>query len=198
MLEMVLATNNVGKQREFEKMLSALPIRLVPQSQFNIPVVAETGATFIENALLKARHAAAFTGMPAIADDSGLVVDALGGRPGIHSARYAGPDADDVARINKLLQELDGVAEEHRLASFYCVTVLLESENDPAPLICEGVWDGSILTAPVGTGGFGYDPVFWVAEKKCSAAQLTADEKNQLSHRGQALEKLLEAMEQIA
>ena len=198
MLEMVLATNNVGKQREFEQMLSALPVRLVPQSQLNIPVVAETGATFIENALLKARHAAAFTGMPAIADDSGLVVDALGGRPGIYSARYAGPDADDVARINKLLQELDGVAEAHRLASFYCVTVLLESENDPAPLICEGVWDGSIMTAPVGTGGFGYDPVFWVAEKNCSAAQLTADEKNQFSHRGQALAQLLEAMEQMA
>lgn len=195
MLEIVLATSNPGKIREFQHMLAELPIKLIPQTELKLRDVAEIGLTFIENAILKARHACALTGMPAIADDSGLVVDVLNGAPGVRSARYAGKNSDDRARINKLLLELEDIQDEERTASFHCVTVLLESERDPAPLICEGIWDGLILREPVGDQGFGYDPIFFVPEFERSAAELSLAEKNSVSHRGQALKQLFEALE---
>lgn len=195
MLEIVLASTNPGKIREMTAVLRGLPVRLIPQSELSIPEVEETGLTFVENALLKARHAAAFSGLPAIADDSGLIVDALGGAPGVRSARYAGPQADDNARINKLLLELGRVPRAERSASFYCMTVFLESEQDPAPLLFEGVWEGEILLEPRGTGGFGYDPIFYVPEYRCSAAELDPHIKNDVSHRGQSLARLVSAFQ---
>jgi len=152
--------------------------------------VEETGATFVENAILKARNAALHCKLPAIADDSGLVVDALNGAPGVISARYAGVGASDQDNLNKLLQELEGVPEKLRTARFICVMVFMEHANDPCPVIAQGVWEGRILDHAVGENGFGYDPVFWVPERQCASAQLSAEVKNSLSHRGQALKKL--------
>ncbi|OGT52726.1 MAG: non-canonical purine NTP pyrophosphatase, RdgB/HAM1 family [Gammaproteobacteria bacterium RIFCSPHIGHO2_12_FULL_41_15] len=194
MLTMVLASTNPGKIREFTEVLQGLPIRLIPQSELNIPEVEETGSTFVENAIIKARHAAAFSGFPAIADDSGLMVDILNGEPGVRSSRYAGPNGDDHVRINKLLLALAQYDDKNRAASFYCVTVLMESDTDPAPLLCEGVWEGEILKEPRGTNGFGFDPVFYVPTHRCSAAELPSTVKNTISHRGQALAQLLEAL----
>lgn len=198
MLKVVLASSNKGKIREFQEIFADLPIELIPQTELNIPDIEETGLTFVENAVLKARHASKLAGMPAIADDSGLVVDALDGQPGVKSARYAGENADDEARINKLLKAMETVEDMDRSASFHCVTVLLENESDPAPLLCEGVWDGYILREPVGESGFGYDPVFYVTTHDCSAAELESDEKNEISHRGQALEQLAEALQDLS
>lgn len=197
MLEIVLATTNLGKLREFQESLSSLPVKLIPQSEFNIPSVEETATTFVENALIKARHACAFTSLPVIADDSGLVVEALKGAPGVRSARYAGEHADDNARIKKLLSELDNAATKSRSASFRCVTVLLLNAQDPTPYICEGVWNGVILPKPVGNQGFGYDPIFHVAESNCSAAELSVEQKNKISHRGQALCQLLSVLQAL-
>ena len=175
-------------------MLAAKGFEIIPQTGLGVPEVEETGASFGENALLKARNAARHTGLPAIADDSGLEVDALGGAPGIYSARYAGPKATDADNLRKLLQELDGVPAEKRRARFRCVIAYLRRADDPAPLVCEGVWEGSILEAPRGTNGFGYDPVFLVPGKNLTSAELPAEEKNRLSHRGQALAKLAAAL----
>jgi non-canonical purine NTP pyrophosphatase (RdgB/HAM1 family) len=194
MNRIVLATGNPGKLRELAAMLAHTDILLVPQTEFNLTEAEETGLTFVENAILKARNAARQTGLPAIADDSGLEVDALDGAPGIYSARYAGVDATDADNTAKLLNALLDVPTEHRDACFRCAMVFMRHALDPAPLICEGVWQGRILEAPRGDNGFGYDPVFLVPERGCSSAELPADEKNRLSHRGQALQKLVAAL----
>ncbi len=190
----VLASNNPNKAREIGQLLAGQAIEVLPQSAFDVPEAEETGLTFVENAILKARNAAAHTGLPAIADDSGLEVDALNGEPGIHSARYAGPDATDADNNARLLQALAEVPDEQRTARFQCLMVFMRHDRDPTPLICQGTWEGRILREPRGENGFGYDPLFWVPEKQCSAAELTADEKNALSHRGQALRCLLAAL----
>ena len=190
----VLASSNAGKVREFNQLLGDLQLEVVPQSQFNVADADETGLTFVENAILKARNAAQHTGLPALADDSGLEVDALHGAPGIYSARYAGPNASDTENLEKLLGMLKDVPGEKRGARFQCVLVYLRHALDPTPLICQGTWEGRILTAPRGTSGFGYDPVFFVPTHACSAAELPAETKNTLSHRGQALRQLLAAL----
>ena len=187
MRKIVLATANPGKLRELQAVLAGLDFEIVPQSAFGVPEVEETGLTFIENALLKARNAAFYTGLPALADDSGLAVDALGGVPGIYSARYAGAGAGDRANIGKLLAELEGVPAERRTARFVCVLALLHHPADPTPLICQGSWEGTILTEPRGEGGFGYDPIFFAPGEQRTAAELEPAVKNQISHRGQAL-----------
>lgn len=189
--QLVLASGNAGKLRELGALLQPLGWSIRPQSEFNLEDAVEDGLSFIENALIKARHAAAATGLPALGDDSGLVVDALDGEPGIYSSRYAGEDADDRSNCRKLLAALAGVPEGGRGAHFYCAMAFLRHARDPAPLLATGRWDGRILEAPAGAGGFGYDPVFGVPGEACSAAQLPADRKNRLSHRGQALAVLL-------
>ena len=196
-VQIVLASSNPGKIAEIKLLSKKLPIEWVSQSEFNIPDIEETGKTFIENAILKARHAAKLSGLPALADDSGLVVDALDRRPGVYSARYAGKDATDAERNEKLLAELKDVKSGDRTASYHCVLALVEDENDPAPLICHGVWEGSILYEPRGKNGFGYDPIFYVPTHRCSAAELSATEKNRISHRGQVMEQLIEAFESV-
>ncbi|MEN8169885.1 MAG: XTP/dITP diphosphatase [Pseudomonadota bacterium] len=194
MTKIVLASGNKGKVREFNQIFAGLDIEVVPQTEFGVPEAEETGLTFVENAIIKARNAAAHTGLPAIADDSGLEVDALKGAPGIYSARYAGVGASDEENLQKLLQQMEGVPEAERTARFQCLLVFMEHENDPTPIICQGTWEGRIIASPQGENGFGYDPVFFVPEHECSSAQLSAEVKNRLSHRGQALEKLLAAM----
>ena len=189
--KIVLATGNKGKVKELSSMLSDLNIEVLPQSEFHVTEVAETGSTFVENAIIKARHAARITGLPAIADDSGLAVDALGGAPGVYSARYAGEDANDQDNIQKLLQALSGVAPEQRQARFLCVLVYMAHADDPTPIICQGEWHGTITTQTMGDNGFGYDPVFWQADRQLTSAQLPRDLKNQLSHRGKALAQLV-------
>lgn len=194
MKKIVLASGNKGKVREFNQLFAGLDIEVVPQTEFGVEEVEETGLTFVENAILKARNAAAHTGLPAIADDSGLEVDALKGAPGIYSARYARVGASDEENLHKLLQEMDGVAEADRGARFQCLLVLMQHDMDPTPIICQGTWEGRISTVPQGDNGFGYDPVFYVPSHDCSAAQLDAEVKNGLSHRGQALQKMLQAI----
>ena len=191
----VLASGNPGKLRELSAMLQPLGWAVLPQSEWGVEEAVENGLSFIENALIKARNAARATGLPALGDDSGLAVDALGGAPGIYSSRYAGEDADDAANLRKLLGALAGIGADARGAHFYCAMALLRHAEDPAPLVAIGKWDGQILETPVGSQGFGYDPVFRVAGEGCSAAQLPAERKNRLSHRGQALAALLRQME---
>jgi XTP/dITP diphosphohydrolase len=188
MTSIVLASSNLGKIREIQAILQN--DNILPQSQFNVVEAAETGSTFVENAIIKARNAAAHCGLPAIADDSGLVVDALNGAPGVISARYAGDGASDQANLDKVLWAMQDVPSEQRTARFICVMVYLKHANDPTPEIAQGVWEGRILSQPVGENGFGYDPIFWVDTHQCSSAQLAPDIKNSLSHRGQALQKL--------
>ncbi|QJD29052.1 RdgB/HAM1 family non-canonical purine NTP pyrophosphatase [Methylococcus geothermalis] len=182
----VLASNNTGKIRELQVLLAPLGFEIVAQGALGIPDADETGSSFLENALIKARHAAKHSGLPAIADDSGLEVEALGGAPGVYSARYAGPSASDRDNIDKLLAALNGVEAERRSARFRCVMVFVRRADDPAPVIAEGVWDGGIGESCRGNGGFGYDPVFIVPQTGLSAAELPPEEKNRLSHRGQA------------
>lgn len=196
MRKIVLATGNAGKLRELHAVLSDFDLDVVPQSAFNVPEAEETGLTFVENALLKARNAALHTGLPALADDSGLAVDALGGAPGIYSARYSGPGADDHANIVKLLSALQDAPTAQRTARFVCALVLLHHPADPIPMICQATWEGIILTEPRGVNGFGYDPVFWVPTENCSSAELAPALKNQLSHRGQALKLLCQQLAQ--
>ena len=191
MKKIVLASNNKGKVHELGKMLSSLDMEVHPQSEFNVDEVEETGLTFVENAILKARHAAKVSGLPAIADDSGLEVDTLNGAPGIYSARYAGTGATDEQNLQKLLADLKDIPDEQRTARFQCLLVYLRHADDPTPLICQGTWEGLITREPMGDNGFGYDPVFYVPTHNCTSAQLTPEQKNQLSHRGQALNKLL-------
>ncbi|WP_455200774.1 RdgB/HAM1 family non-canonical purine NTP pyrophosphatase [Kaarinaea lacus] len=187
----VLASGNKGKLREINQLLSGLHIEAMPQTEFNVPDVEETGLTFVENAIIKARNAAQHSGLPALADDSGIEVDALNGEPGIYSARYAGKGASDEDNLRKLLAALKEVPEAERTARFQCVMVYMAHAKDPTPLICQGTWEGRILFQPRGDNGFGYDPVFFVPTHNCSAAELASDIKNQRSHRGQALKKFL-------
>jgi len=193
MQDIVVATGNKGKLKEINQVLNPFGLRALGQSDFDVPEIEETGLTFVENAILKARNASKITGKPALADDSGLEVDALQGAPGIYSARYAGVDACDADNVAKLLDALKDLPQAQRTARFQCVMVYLRHEADPVPLICQGSWEGYIDFQPSGDNGFGYDPVFVVPEKNCTAAQLPPQIKNQLSHRGQALKKLMAA-----
>ncbi|MCJ0825555.1 RdgB/HAM1 family non-canonical purine NTP pyrophosphatase [Luteimonas sp. 50] len=195
--ELVLASGNAGKLAELRQLLGDGGASLRAQSEFGVVDVEETGLTFVENALLKARHAARATGLPALGDDSGLCVDALGGAPGLHSARYGGGHGDAMRNIARLLRELDGVPEAARTARFHCVLVLLRTPDDPQPVIAEGSWHGRILAAPRGAHGFGYDPVFLDPENACSAAELEPAIKNAISHRGRALAVLKQRLPEI-
>lgn len=186
--KIVLASGNPGKIQEIQAILTNYSI--ITQQEFNIPEAEETGSTFIENAIIKARNAALHSKLPAIADDSGLVVDALNGAPGVISARYAGSQASDQENLQKLLLDMQDIPESQRSARFICVIVLMRHANDPFPIITQASWEGSILTQAQGNNGFGYDPVFWVSSENCSSAELSALRKNQLSHRGQALRQL--------
>jgi XTP/dITP diphosphohydrolase len=190
---LVLASGNAGKIKELQALLPNYA--LIPQTQFNVSEIEETGTTFVENAILKARHAARISKLPAIADDSGLVVAALNDAPGIYSARYAGQSATDTENITKLLHELDGVPLAQRHAYFFCVLVLMRHADDPCPIIAQGRWDGYILEQSQGHHGFGYDPIFGVSSHDCSAAELSFDIKNSLSHRSKALKKLQQELE---
>ncbi len=197
MTNVVLASNNQGKVREFNQLLSELQWTVVPQAHYKVNEVAETGLSFVENAIIKARHAAEATGLPAIADDSGLEVDALQGAPGIYSARFAGEHATDEQNLQHLLNQLQAVPEGQRTARFQCLVVYMRHAEDPTPIICQGTWEGRILLTPTGINGFGYDPVFYIDSESCSAAELAAERKNSLSHRGQALKLLVGALKQL-
>ena len=194
MQRVVLASGNQGKLVELQDMLAIKEVELVPQAELGVGDVPETGLSFVENALIKARHACEETGLPSIADDSGIEVDALNGEPGIYSARYAGKQGAEADQANndKLLAALEQVAEADRTARFQCVIVFLRHAKDPMPLICQGTWEGRILFNEQGENGFGYDPLFYVPTHDCASAELPADVKNSLSHRGQALRSLLE------
>ncbi|WP_372965084.1 RdgB/HAM1 family non-canonical purine NTP pyrophosphatase [Marinobacter sp.] len=192
--KLVIASNNKGKIAELTELLS--PLRLTPtaQGELGVSEAEEPAVTFVENAILKARHAARETGLPALADDSGLAVDALGGQPGVRSARYAGANATDADNVQALLEAMKNIPEPERRAQFHCVLVYLRHADDPTPVICHGRWPGKILTAARGEGGFGYDPVFFSPEYGCSAAELTREQKSRISHRGRALASLLEQL----
>ncbi|MFT3741286.1 MAG: RdgB/HAM1 family non-canonical purine NTP pyrophosphatase [Gammaproteobacteria bacterium] len=190
----ILASNNAGKLREFKEILGEIHISLLPQSDLEVPEVEETGLTFVENAIIKARHAAKHTGLPALADDSGLEVDILNGAPGVFSARYAGNGHDFKENRQKLLNDLIAASATERTARFHCVLALLRHANDPNPLICHGSWEGSILMEERGEHGFGYDSLFFVPTHHCSAAELMPSVKNQISHRAEAIAKLIQGL----
>ncbi|MDQ5888584.1 MAG: hypothetical protein RL210_2083 [Pseudomonadota bacterium] len=190
----VVASNNPGKLNEFQQLLSPLGLTFIPQGQLNVPEAEEPHCTFVENALAKARHASRITGLPALADDSGLCVEALMGAPGVLSARFAGEPKNDARNNQKLLDELAG--KQDRRAHFYCVLVLVRHADDPQPLIAEGEWHGEIVAEAAGEAGFGYDPLFWVPQQACTSAQLDATLKNRLSHRGQAMMVLQRRLQQ--
>lgn len=192
MKQIVLASNNAGKLREFGQMLAKIDIEVLPQAQFNIPEAEEPHVTFVENALAKARHAAKLTGLPALADDSGICVQALGGAPGVYSARYAGEPKSDARNNQKLIADLRDKTD--RRAHYVAVLVFVHHADDPQPIICEGEWHGEIIDAPRGDGGFGYDPYFLVPDLNQTAAEISADEKNKRSHRGKALRQLMERL----
>ncbi|MGO1463555.1 MAG: RdgB/HAM1 family non-canonical purine NTP pyrophosphatase [Marinobacter sp.] len=192
--QLVIASNNKGKINEFTQLLGPLGFTPVPQGELGVTEAEEPAVTFVENAILKARHAARQTGLPALADDSGLAVDALDGAPGVRSARYAGAHASDLDNLNALLEAMTDVPDKQRGAQFHCVLVYLRHADDPTPIICHGRWPGSILRAPQGEGGFGYDPVFLCPEQNCSASELSRDEKNRISHRGRALVLLMDQL----
>lgn len=194
-MKVVLASNNPGKLRELDAVLRPMGWELVTQGSLGVSEAEETGTTFEANALLKARHAAACTGLTALADDSGIEVDALDGRPGVYSARYAGPQCDDEANNRLLLQELEGVPEDRRGARYQCVIALVRDAGDRNPLIARGAWEGRILDAPRGHNGFGYDPLFYVPTHGCASAELDPDVKNSISHRGAALRALVEQLQ---
>ncbi len=190
MSKLVLATGNRGKLAEIMEIVAPLGIKIVPQSEFAVPEVEESRLSFVENAILKARNAAGHSGLPALADDSGLEVDALHGAPGIYSARYAGDERDDQANNRLLLSRLAGIPADKRTARFQCVIVFLRRPDDPVPLICHAAWEGRIIDQPRGENGFGYDPLFLVDGMHCTSAELSAEEKNRISHRGRALAML--------
>ena len=194
MKKLVLASANPGKLRELIALLADTDYRVYPQSDFDVSEVAETGTTFVENAIIKARHAAQVTGHATLADDSGIVVDALNGEPGVYSARFAGTDANDDANNALLVEKLRPVPEAQRSARYKAVIVYMRNAADPSPIICEGSWEGMIVLEAKGSGGFGYDPYFYLPEYGCTSAELSAEEKNRISHRGQALRLLLERL----
>ncbi|MES2025149.1 MAG: RdgB/HAM1 family non-canonical purine NTP pyrophosphatase [Pseudomonadota bacterium] len=189
---LILASNNAGKLKEFSALLSSINFDVHTQGEFNVPEAEEPHVTFVENAIAKARHAARLTGKPALADDSGVCVNALGGAPGVYSARYAGEPKSDQRNNEKLIADL--AAHADKSAYYYCVLVFVRHADDPQPVIAEGRWNGEMLAEPRGQGGFGYDPYFWLPEQGKTAAELTAEEKNRLSHRGQALRALIEKL----
>lgn len=193
-MKVVLATGNKGKLAEFQQLLAGLDMTVVPQSDFQVPDAEENGLSFVENAIIKARHAARLTGLPAIADDSGLEVDVLNGAPGIYSARFSGENATDEKNNLRLLSLLQEIPEEQRTARFQCLLVYMRHPEDPTPLICQGTWEGKIAFIAQGENGFGYDPLFYIPELGCSSAQLNKDEKNRISHRGKAMAQLLEKL----
>jgi len=194
MKKIILASNNPGKAREINQLFAELDVEVVAQSEFGVEEVEETGLTFVENSILKARNAAKHTGLPALADDSGIEVDALKGAPGIYSARYAGVGASDSDNLNKLLNDLEAIENPLMSARFQCLMVLMRHENDPTPVICQGTWEGEIIDTPQGNNGFGYDPIFYVPSENCTSAQLPPDKKNALSHRGKALQCLIDKL----
>ena len=196
-MKLILASNNAGKLTEFGRLLEGSGIEVVAQSELGVQDIEETGLTFVENALLKARNAARVTGLPALADDSGLCVDALDGAPGLYSSRYAGPEGDAQRNIAKLLEALEGVPDDRRSARFCCALVLLRHAEDPQPLIAEGRWEGRILHSPRGSNGFGYDPVFLDPENNLTAAELDPAIKNRISHRGRALQLLRQRLPEL-
>jgi XTP/dITP diphosphohydrolase len=196
-MEVVLATHNPGKLKEFQELLAPLDITMVSLSKFTKVSPAETGLSFVENAILKARHAAQISGLPAIADDSGIEVDALHGAPGIYSARFAGEGASDQANLEKLMEDLRNVPHANRTARYQCALAYMRSDRDPSPLVVQASWEGHIIDRPRGSGGFGYDPIFEL-ETGLTAAQLSPVEKNQRSHRGQALRMLVERLRNAA
>ena len=191
MQKIVLASGNRKKVAELTQLLAQFQLQVIPQTDLNVEDVPETGTTFVENAIIKARHAAEVTGLPAIADDSGIEVDYLDGQPGIYSARFSGKHGDDQANNDLLLDKLQGVANQQRTARYQCVLVFMKHAKDPTPMICHGSWEGRILTEEIGDGGFGYDPLFWCEEHQCSAAQLKPEQKAAISHRGKALADLM-------
>lgn len=192
--KIILASNNAGKLREFKSLFSTIAINIVPQSEFNVEDAVEDGLSFVENAIIKSRHTAKITKHAAIADDSGIEIDALSGQPGIYSARFSGEHGNDKAHNQLVLKKMAGIAHQQRTARFQCVLAFMRHENDPTPLICQASWEGFILEAERGDDGFGYDPLFYVPEHDCTAAQLPADLKNKISHRAQALQILLMAL----
>lgn len=189
MKRLVLASNNPGKLREFAALLATVDFEVLPQAQFNVPEAEEPHFTFVENAIAKARHAARLTGLPALADDSGICVDALGGAPGVFSARFAGEPKSDARNNEKLIADLAG--QPNRRAHYYCILVFVRHADDPQPIIAEGEWHGEIIDTPRGENGFGYDPYFWLPEFGCTGAELPSDKKNEISHRGKALAVLI-------
>lgn len=197
MNRIVLASNNKKKVAELNDMLLGLNFKVMPQSDFLVESVPETGSTFVENAIIKARHAARITGLPALADDSGLEVDALHGAPGVYSARFAGDDASDEDNLNKLLDELSGIPPIMRSARYWCVLAFMRHADDPTPILCQASWEGQIITEPKGENGFGYDPIFFVPDTGCTAAQLPPLIKNQSSHRAKALKEMIEKLQDI-
>ena len=197
MNRIVLASNNKKKVAELNDMLLGLNFKVMPQSDFLVESVPETGSTFVENAIIKARHAARITGLPALADDSGLEVDALHGAPGVYSARFAGDDASDEDNLNKLLDKLNGIPPIMRSARYWCVLAFMRHADDPTPILCQASWEGQIITEPKGENGFGYDPVFFVPDTGCTAAQLPPLIKNQSSHRAKALKEMIEKLQEI-
>ncbi len=196
--KLVIASGNPGKLRELSALLEPLGYELHAQSEFDVPEAEETGTTFVENAIIKARNAAAHTGLPAIADDSGIEVDALDGAPGVYSARFSGPGADDASNNALLVEKLRNVPEQQRGARYRAVLVYMRHAADPSPIICEGSWEGRIILEPRGDNGFGYDPHFWLDSHGCTSAELDPAEKNRLSHRGQALRELVERLQREA
>jgi len=194
MKKLVLASSNPGKLRELSALLKDSDYQIIPQADFNLPDVAETGTTFVENAIIKARHAAQYTDYSAVADDSGIVVDVLNGEPGVYSARFAGNNASDDANNALLVEKLRSIPEAKRSARYQAVIVYMRNAADPSPIICEGSWEGKIVLEARGSGGFGYDPYFYLPGYGCTSAELSADEKNRISHRGQALRLLLERL----
>lgn len=196
MKRIVLASGNAGKIRELTELLGPIGLEVLPQSHWQVEECEETGLTFVENAILKARNAARLTGLPALADDSGIEVDHLRGQPGIYSARYSGPEGDDRQNNEKLLAALQGVPLQRRTARFRCVMAFLAHANDPSPILADGTWEGLIAEEPAGGGGFGYDPVFYLPEYGCTSAELPDGEKNRLSHRGQAVRTMTERLRQ--
>ena len=194
--KLVMASNNAGKLKEFAALMAPLGIQVIPQGELQVPECPEPHHTFLENALEKARHASRVTGLPALADDSGICVEALSGAPGVYSARYSGEPKSDAANNAKLVAALQG--EANRRAWYYCVLVMVRHADDPQPLVADGMWFGEVRDEAAGTGGFGYDPHFWLPQHGCSVAEMDAAEKNRVSHRGQALQALLAKLRALA